>query len=207
MRTSIGRFVLIALIAVLGICDRAGATPITYSINVDLGTEDVAGTITTDGTLGSLSLADITSWSLTATGSQSFSVSSDATGARLMDGSAFGSFGFFSASSTSLFVTSVFDANATFEDLPVAQLPYVEISFGDNGPLTIETCPLSTATGPNTCQTFLLPTGNTTSALIGTVLTPTPEPATWALLAIGLLAVMLPGARRRTLPWLAYSSP
>ena len=40
------------------------ASPITYSINRSVGAGSVTGTITTDGTFGSLAIANITAWSL-----------------------------------------------------------------------------------------------------------------------------------------------
>jgi hypothetical protein len=48
----------------------ANATPITYGVAFPLnyiGTGEVTGSITTDGTIGSLSISDITSWNLAVT--------------------------------------------------------------------------------------------------------------------------------------------
>ena len=57
-------------------CGIAEASPITYTISYAIASDQVTGTITTDGTIGNLSAANITSWSFTETGSNPFSISS-----------------------------------------------------------------------------------------------------------------------------------
>jgi hypothetical protein len=57
-------------------CGIAEATPTTYTLSYALGSDQVTGTITTDGTIGDLTPANITSWSFTETGSNPFSISS-----------------------------------------------------------------------------------------------------------------------------------
>jgi hypothetical protein len=50
----------------------AHASPIIYGVSISDGTETVAGTITTNGTVGTLSTADITGFSLSASGPITF---------------------------------------------------------------------------------------------------------------------------------------
>jgi PEP-CTERM motif len=63
-RTSVGVF----LLAAIGLLTRAAsAAPITYTITPESlsgtpGTYSLTGTITTDGTIGTLAMSDITSW-------------------------------------------------------------------------------------------------------------------------------------------------
>src|ERR1044071_10310075 len=61
---------------VLLACGMAEASPITYTLSYAIASDQVTGTITTDGTIGNLSAANITSWSFTETGSNPFSISS-----------------------------------------------------------------------------------------------------------------------------------
>ena len=57
-------------------CGIAEATPITYTLSYAIASDQVTGTITTDGTIGNLNPANVTSWSFTETGSNPFSISS-----------------------------------------------------------------------------------------------------------------------------------
>lgn len=53
------------------------ASPITYSINQKVGIGSVTGSITTNGTIGTITTADITAWTLTMTdGTNTLTVSS-----------------------------------------------------------------------------------------------------------------------------------
>jgi hypothetical protein len=61
--------------ALMAVCGVASAD-IVYTINVSGGGETVTGTITTDGTLGQLTSANIVAWDLDASGAVAVSVSS-----------------------------------------------------------------------------------------------------------------------------------
>ena len=52
-------------LGLLSLAQSAYAAPITYSVNQTFGPGSAVGTITTDGTIGSLASANITGWSLT----------------------------------------------------------------------------------------------------------------------------------------------
>jgi hypothetical protein len=56
------------IIGVLALASCAWANPITYNVNLSVGTNAaVTGTIVTDGTIGTLALANVVSWNLTIT--------------------------------------------------------------------------------------------------------------------------------------------
>jgi hypothetical protein len=57
-----GKIVGMLALALMCVGSRALSTPIVYT--VDLGAGDVTGTITTDGTIGTLDTGDITAWNL-----------------------------------------------------------------------------------------------------------------------------------------------
>ena len=50
----------------LGICGIATASPITYSVSMTSGTATLTGSITTDGTIGTVNLSNITDWDFTS---------------------------------------------------------------------------------------------------------------------------------------------
>ena len=52
-------------LGMLSLAQFANAAPIMYSVNQTLGAGSAVGTITTDGTIGTLASADIVAWSLT----------------------------------------------------------------------------------------------------------------------------------------------
>ena len=70
-------------VVLLSVCGFATASPITYDVNLTGGGETITGAITTDGTLGTITLADITEWSFVVTGAPvAFTLSSTDAGAR-----------------------------------------------------------------------------------------------------------------------------
>ena len=56
-------------LALVGTATSAFGAPITYFVNEAVGSGGWSGTITTDGAIGTLSVADFTAWDLTVTGS------------------------------------------------------------------------------------------------------------------------------------------
>ena len=77
MRLNAAGLLTAALICVCGVA----SANIIYNVNITDGTETVSGTITTDGSTGTLAPADITAWDLTATGPVAFSINSAPPGA------------------------------------------------------------------------------------------------------------------------------
>ncbi len=68
---------ILGALAAMTLAASALAAPITYGVNQAIGAGSVTGTITTDGTLGTLSQADITGWSLLLSdGTNTFSLKS-----------------------------------------------------------------------------------------------------------------------------------
>jgi hypothetical protein len=89
MRANIAGLLAVVLI---GLCGIAAATPIVYSVNISDGTETLTGTITTDGTIGSLVAGDIIAWSLSASGPATFLISSTLPGSMVSCGASCGLF-------------------------------------------------------------------------------------------------------------------
>jgi hypothetical protein len=69
MRVKIMRLLAVVLI---GLCGVAAATPIVYTVFVSDAFETFSGTITTDGTLGSLGAGNFTGFSLLGSGDINF---------------------------------------------------------------------------------------------------------------------------------------
>ena len=67
-------------------CGLANAAPVTYSLFYSTASNQVTGTITTDGTFGALGAANITGWSFTETGTNPFSINSNQAGATILCG-------------------------------------------------------------------------------------------------------------------------
>lgn len=66
---------LLAALSLVGLASAATAAPLTYNVSRLIGIGSVAGTVTTDGTFGVLSTANVTAWSLTLNdGSASFAM-------------------------------------------------------------------------------------------------------------------------------------
>ena len=71
-------------VLLLVVCGLAKAGPITYGLSFTSGSNQVTGSITTDGTLGSIGAANITDWAFTDSGAYSFSIDSFLTDASLI---------------------------------------------------------------------------------------------------------------------------
>ncbi len=158
----------------------ANAAPIVYDVSLPSpSTWTLAGTITTDGTIGALSLADITAFDLTATNSSTTSSCSSGSGCALYGSSAF------SGSATQL----TWDFGESPQPEAVFNLPtggYIcfgpsngDCAFGNQGNVA------AYSFGGNTAQTY------TGVQVIGSVAATAavPEPATWAMMIVGFGAV------------------
>jgi hypothetical protein len=168
----------------------AQASPITYDVNQTIGSGSVTGSITTDGTIGALTAADVIGWNLHLNdGTQTGDLVSGANGAFVVvEGSAL------AASLTALTYNYNFASGTDFY-------------FGDtNSPFDGELCytSYSNCWGPtgvglynvheDGLSVFISQTGTQTIASVSAV----PEPATLVLFGAGLAG--LAAFRRRRLP-------
>ncbi|WP_420383117.1 PEPxxWA-CTERM sorting domain-containing protein [Novosphingobium sp.] len=154
----------------------ANAAPIVYDVSLPSpSTWTLSGTITTDGAIGALSVADITAFDLTATNGST-------TASCISGGSCalYGSSGF-SGSATQL----TWDFSASPQPEAAFQLPGSFICFGPSGGLCAYgnqgNVAAYSVSGNNTAQTY------TGVQVLGSVAAAAavPEPATWAMMLAG----------------------
>ena len=177
-----------ALGVALAALAASSAGAVTYAVNQTIGGGSVTGTITTDGATGVLSAADITAWTLDLNGvGASFSIDNTNSFIDLVGG----------------------DVTATASDL------FFDYSGGDDGFLLFQQVLFSgahyycDATSSGTCfqgatvtpQTIFDPSAQHVAErgkqIIGTAAGGVPEPASWALMIVGLgsLGAVLRGRR------------
>ena len=161
----------LAVLVVLLTGSAAQALPITYILSVGAGTNAVNGTITTDGTLGDLPAADITTWAFHAIGAPMFDISGTAVSVLCSPSSAC-----FTATTTGLF--------AKVGSLAVFNAPNPFVAIGDGDSDT------SVAVAADT----ITHSGFFGGAQVGTAAVP--EPSTLVLLG-SALAAWCGGARKR----------
>jgi sulfatase modifying factor 1 len=172
------RLFSLALICFICIATKAHATPITYDL-VDFGT-GVTGTITTDGVLGALTEFDLVSWQLAA----------------------FGLGDYVSSESSRNPSVSVQNLMATSTELwlpwnPVGGIKFADQQEGVNRPATSG---WSVATQGDNPKSYTFNGGATLIAGSGpdlVIATVAPEPSTLIFAALGGLALLLRGCRRR----------
>jgi len=189
----IGLGLTLALVAMMLGARVSNAGSITYTVNQTYGPATVTGTITTDGTIGTITAADITSFDLTLTDTSSdvfnytssvFSAGSDitATSTDLL-------FNYSSSTAGYLLFQPVYGDGETYVCLATAgELPLcvpgesiVPVAYGDATDGLDETI-----------------TGNDVFASVVGTNSGVPEPGTYGLMlaGLGLLAAM----RKRSLP-------
>ncbi len=176
----------VALLAI-GMPGVVSAAPIIYNISLPApSTWNLSGTITTDGTIGALSLANITAYNLTAT--DSLTTSNCVNGSCALSGSSG-----FSGSTTRL----TWDFGASVQPETVFNTPtggFIcfgpsngSCAYGNQGNVAAYS-----ENGVNTAQTY------TGVQVLGSVsaIAAVPEPASWAMMIVGF-SLMGMGLRYR----------
>jgi hypothetical protein len=184
------------LVVVWGLlAGSAGATPITYNLSFTPSANNpaasLAGTITTDGTLGAIGLGNITAWSFTESAPVAFTLSSSDPGTGLFCITF--NCGVFTATPTTLSYdfSSQLGDRLQFQDAG----PNVFIQFAD-APLSITQLGYVEAAFIGQIAVYDdVPNAN--RAIIGTAgVSAVPEPGTLVLLGLGLSAFSV--RRRRS---------
>ena len=170
MRGNIVRLLAAALMAVCGVA----SANIIYDVDLSGGGETLKGTITTNGTLGALTVADIVAWSLSAAGTVALSVVSP--GNDLCQVAAFGGCGVTAEADGTLVETGAGTAAYMAFYGGALQTPPAIAFFPDSAPITLD--------GRTSTE---IPTGQGT--VLGTS-SSVPEPPTAILLVVGLVGLV-----------------
>jgi hypothetical protein len=185
---AVGYLVGLAMTAVIGLPRTSDASPITYNINQTITNNvgsnvgavvgSVTGTVTTDGTIGPLGNANITSWSLDLNDGALVTT-------RHIDpgNSSFNTDGDLTATATQLLFNFGGFGDALFETTVSAYYWGLEGALGGGliGACTGTSCE-TVRTNDAALWTSMAESGN---LVVGTV----PEPATLCLLGLGLLGL------------------
>jgi PEP-CTERM motif len=160
----------------------AEASAITYSIQTTVGSYSASGTITTDGTIGTLSQANISDFSITLSGDGNPVVLTPSDASVYLYASAL------SATQSQL----LFNFDASLGDFAFTGTPpggsysYLDIGIqhGGQGPTDYEAILLSTEQSiPESGQQVIA--------------TAVPEPSTWAMMLLGFAGLGFMACRRR----------
>lgn len=171
------------------------ALPIIYNVDLTNGPATLTGSITTDGALGSLTAANITSWSFSGSGSPVFNISSATSGAHVD----FGGPPFLSASASALSLLPLVGGGnngnvAFFGSAGNANQEVLFASLG-SGPNYVISNPNPTV-GTSVNTTYLFNVSGSSSS-VATAVSRVPEPATLSLMALVLAGGAFAGQRLR----------
>jgi PEP-CTERM motif len=163
-----GNILVLLAVALTCVCGVAKSTPIVYNVDIAGQGETVTSTITTDGVIGGLVAADITAWSLTASGPIGLSINSSLVGA-----------GVSCAPSGCGLTASLSDLIYNFADSSLA----LYFRVPDDGSISLFFSAFQVAVGNGGGPNFVVGTGPIIATASGSV----PEPGTFALLGLALV--------------------
>jgi hypothetical protein len=182
----------------------ASASPVTYNIDIGDGTNSINGTITTDGTIGTLDtfvnqvqLKNIVSWNLqikigSVSGQDTNSIQIDPTGTGGTETGAF-------TSSTQFFVDFRGFGNESHFELSGPGASFFSSSSGN--PAFPQANGIKLTVG-STTGFIELPIGTLDAIGVAAV----PEPSTWAMMILGFVGLGFMAYRRKSTPRLAQST-
>ena len=182
-----------AVAMAMAMATSAQASQIIYNLSFSGPMDNLAGMITTDGTIGGIFAANIVAWSFTETGTAPHTLSSADAGSGYQ---CFGTSGCFTATATTLsfnFGTMIAnDPFANFESLG-SVVQFTATIQSAPGSQILSQSPGSPGSFPRTVQHYYGPTSDQIGAAAPVAV---PEPASWALMigGFGLAGGML---RRR----------
>ncbi len=184
--------VALLLASILAVPGIAFAAPVTYTVNNAFSTFSVSGTITTDGTLGTLASADITGYNLTVATATKTDTLTAANSSESIAGSGV------TATSSGLFYDYVSgESSSTYDYLGFfgGTTGFTDLCYQSSGCLTFNGSAYESVFipfgGGNPLQ---LQSGDVEIASVGSTAA-TPEPESFLLLGTGLLGVF--GVARR----------
>jgi PEP-CTERM motif len=180
MRKNFNAVVLAVAAALLLTLFPASAATIAYNMDLTVGTASAVGSITTDGTIGTLGASDIVSYDLTLTNGAYTTVFNNS-GTVAVNGTSL------TATDNGLFFNF---SNNTISDLTLDPL----LAFAVNGPPGSISLNLSSIGDPNS-PIFVTESGNVEIA--SSSVSATPLPSTWGMMLLGLGVLGFMGYRRK----------